>query len=73
MEPLLDTAAAAKWLTAHGVHRTPATLRKLRCIGGGPQFRRLNCRPYYTECDLVAWIEKRLTAPVGSTSEPDAA
>jgi hypothetical protein len=68
MEPLLDSAAAAQWLTVHGVRRTPATLRKLRCIGGGPKFRRLNRKPYYTERGLAAWIESRLGAPVGSTS-----
>jgi hypothetical protein len=73
MEPLLDSGAAAQWLTVHGVRRTPATLRKLRCVGGGPRFRRLNCRPYYTEADLIAWIETRLSAPLGSTSEADAA
>jgi hypothetical protein len=73
MEPLLDSAAAAQWLTVHGVRRTPATLRKLRCIGGGPKFRRLNRKPYYTERGLAAWIESRLGAPVGSTSEADAA
>jgi hypothetical protein len=73
MDPLLDTAAAAQWLTAHGVRRTPATLRKLRCLGGGPRYRSLNTRPYYTEADLIAWIEARLSGPVGSTSEPNAA
>jgi hypothetical protein len=72
MDTLFDTAAAAHWLTAHGVRRTPATLRKVRCIGGGPKFRRLNGKPYYTEADLITWIEERLTEPVGSTSEADA-
>jgi hypothetical protein len=73
MEPLLDTTAAAGWLTAHGVRRAPKTLRKLRCIGGGPSYRYFGGRPYYTERDLVAWIESRLTAPMRSTSEADAA
>ena len=73
MEHLLDTVAAADWLNQHGVRRSPATLRKLRCLGGGPRYRTLNTRPYYTEADLIAWVESRLTAPVGSTSEADAA
>jgi hypothetical protein len=73
MEPLLDTEAAAQRLAELGVRRSPKTLRKLRCVGGGPKFRRLNGRPYYTGRDLVAWVEARLTAPVGSTSEADAA
>jgi hypothetical protein len=55
------------------VRRSAATLRKPRCIGGGPRFRTLNTRPYYTQADLTAWIKERLTAPVGSTSERDRA
>ena len=51
IERLLDTTAAAEWLTTHGVHLPPATLRKLRRIGGGPQYRRLNRRPYYTAAE----------------------
>jgi hypothetical protein len=73
MQQLLHTAAAAEWLTAQGVRRTEKTLRKLRCVGGGPRFRRLNGKPYYTQSDLIEWVESRLTAPVGSTSEESAA
>jgi hypothetical protein len=66
---LLDTIAAAKWLDARGVRRTPATLRKLRCTGGGPRYRLLGQKPYYTPDDLATWIEERLSPPVRSTSE----
>jgi hypothetical protein len=69
MEPLLDTAAAAQWLAAHGIRRSPLTLRKLRCLGGGPPYRLLNGKPYYTEPDLIAWIEGRLSAPLRNSSE----
>ena len=69
MEPLLDTEAAAGWLTARGVRRAPSTLRKLRCIGGGPRYRVLNGKPYYIEPDLIAWIEERLSAPLRNSSE----
>jgi hypothetical protein len=69
MEPLLDTATAAQWLTEHGIRRSPLTLRKLRCLGGGPIYRRLNGKPYYTETDLVAWIGERLSAPLHNSSE----
>jgi hypothetical protein len=72
LEPLLDTAAAAEALANLGVPRSPATLRKLRCIGGGPRFRRLGSKPVYTEGDLIAWIEERLSQPVGSNAEADA-
>jgi hypothetical protein len=72
MERLLDTVAAAAWLTRHGVRRTPGTMRKLRCLGGGPHYRTLNGKPYYIEPDLAIWVEQRLSAPVSSTSEADA-
>jgi hypothetical protein len=71
MEPLFDTVAASQWLAAHGVTRTPATLRKLRCLGNGPVYRLLNARPVYTAPDLEAWIESRLSRPFASTSEAD--
>jgi hypothetical protein len=69
MECLMDSETAAQWLTAHGVRRTPATLRKLRCIGGGPRYRTLNGRPYYTEPDLISWVQERLSAPRRNSSE----
>jgi len=73
MNRLYDTAAAVEWLAAHGVTRSPLTMRKLRVTGGGPSFRRLGGgRPYYTEDALVAWIESRLSPPYASTSEADA-
>jgi hypothetical protein len=69
MESLLDTATAAQWLTEHGIRRSPLTLRKLRCLGGGPTYRLLNGKPLYTEADLIAWIEARLSAPLRNSSE----
>jgi len=73
MDLLFDTGAASHWLRGHGVRRAPATLRKLRCIGGGPLYRLFNGRPYYTEQDLVDWVEARLSTPRGNTSEADPA
>jgi len=73
MQRVFDTNAAAAALAELGVPRSPKTLRKLRCIGGGPRFRRLGAKPVYTMPDLVAWIESRLGPPVGSNIEADAA
>jgi hypothetical protein len=70
---LFDTVSAAEWLTEHGVRRSPNTLRKLRCTGGGPAYRTLNGKPYYTEGDLADWIRSRLSGPIQSTSEADVA
>ena len=72
MERLLDTRAASKYLEEKGVSRTEKTLRKLRCLGGGPTYRLLNGKPFYTEPGLDAWVEERLSAPMRSTSETDA-
>jgi hypothetical protein len=72
MNRLFDTAAAARWLTDHGIRRSPITIKKLRSIGGGPSFRVLNGRAYYTEPDLVAWVDEHLSAPRRSTSSPAA-
>jgi hypothetical protein len=70
VEPLLDTAAAAQRLTALGIRRTPSTLRKLRTVGGGPPYRHLNGRAFYTELDLVEWISSRLSPLRHNSSEP---
>jgi hypothetical protein len=69
MESLFDTTAAAQWLTAHGVRRSPLTLRKRRCLGGGPRYRILNSKPFYTKDDLAAWVEERLSPPRHSSSD----
>jgi hypothetical protein len=69
MQTYFDSDAASAWLTARGVKRSTKTLRKLRCVGGGPAFRHLNGRPYYTEADLQQWLDERLGPPVRSTSE----
>ena len=72
MEKLLDTTAAAMALADLGVPRSPATLRKLRCVGGGPNFRRLGAKPVYRLADLEAWIEERLSEPAANNAEADA-
>jgi hypothetical protein len=71
MEKLYDGEAAEAWLRERGIARSSKTLRKLRCIGGGPRFRRLGRRCYYTEDDLAEWIEAQLSPPAGSTAEAD--
>jgi hypothetical protein len=69
---LRDTFAASTYLKERrGLPRSPAYLRKLRCTGGGPKFRRFNGKPYYEEDDLDAWVDEGLSAPMSSTSEPE--
>jgi hypothetical protein len=41
--------------------------------GGGPPYRRFGARVLYRWGDALAWAESRLSEPIGSTSEADAA
>jgi len=59
-----DTKDAAAFLTSLGYRTAPATLTKLRCIGGGPQFETFGHRPLYRESDLLAWVAARTIRPV---------
>jgi hypothetical protein len=61
--------ASAYLLETHGVSRTTAYLAKLAVTGGGPQFRKLGKKPYYTATDLDDWIAAALSKAVTSTSE----
>jgi hypothetical protein len=69
MDRFFDTAAASAWLGERGIRRSPKTLRKLRVIGGGPRFRRLNGQVFYTEAALEEWLRERVSPEYGSTSE----
>jgi hypothetical protein len=50
-----------------------AYLAQLAVNGTGPLFRYNGRYPVYTEQDLDAWIEARLSSPVRSTAEAAAA
>jgi hypothetical protein len=41
--------------------------------GGGPPYRRFGARVLYRWGDALHWAQSRLSAPIGSTSEVDAA
>jgi hypothetical protein len=56
-----------------GYPLAPRTLAKLACIGGGPRFRRASRFPLYDKEDLDAWVRAKLTRPLRSTSDPEAA
>jgi hypothetical protein len=65
----LDTRAASAFLTASGYTTAPATLNKLRCIGGGPVFEKFGRRPLYSKTALLEWVRARTTHPLRSTSD----
>jgi hypothetical protein len=64
-----DTRQAAAFLTEIGFRTAPATLNKLRCIGGGPEFELFGRRPIYSEKSLLEWARARTTPPRRSTSD----
>jgi Helix-turn-helix domain len=39
---------------------SPATLEKLRSVGGGPPYKRVGACILYPEAELLAWIEALL-------------
>ncbi len=65
-----DAAAA---LSAAGYPTATATLATRASRGGGPVYRRYGSRVVYRWGDLLDWAERRLSAPMRSTSEADAA
>jgi hypothetical protein len=67
-----DTKQAAGFLSQYGYRTAPATLNKLRCIGGGPEFELFGRRPIYRPTKLLDWARLRTTGPVRSTSDHSA-
>ena len=68
--PLLDTFASAAYLKSElGVPCEAKTLAKLRCVGGGPDFRRFGRMIRYERDALDIWAARRLSPPLKSTSQ----
>lgn len=68
----LPPLAAADFIRAKGFPTTKRTLAKLRCVGGGPAFRRFGRRIVYEREELINWIERRLSPKCLSTSDTNA-
>ena len=54
-EPNLLTTTEA----APHVRLSPRTLEKYRVLGGGPKYKKLGARVFYSLTDLKAWLESR--------------
>lgn len=68
-DQFLTTSGAATFLSKErGFPIATATLRKLRCVGGGPSFHRFGRRVVYSRTDLLNWALRRLGKPMASTS-----
>lgn len=51
---LLTTSEAAPH-----VRLSPRTLEKYRVLGGGPKYKKLGARVFYSLADLNEWLDKR--------------
>jgi hypothetical protein len=67
------TAASQYIWDTWGVSYAPSTLAKLAVVGGGPPFRRVGRFPVYSKDDLDDWVRSKLSVPMRSTSEYEAA
>ncbi len=65
---LLPPPAAAAFLAERGCQTAPKTLAKLRCVGGGPEFRRFGRKIVYETSALLKWAEARISPPLRNTS-----
>jgi hypothetical protein len=54
-EPSLLTTTEA----APHVRLSPRTLEKYRVLGGGPKYKKLGARVFYSQADLKAWLDER--------------
>ena len=61
--------AAAFLRTTYGIKRTPGTLCKLRCLGGGPSYVCFNREILYPVDSLHEWARGRISERFTSTSE----
>jgi hypothetical protein len=68
-EPYLTTEESSEFLRGLGLQRAPSTLKKLRCVGGGPTFVKYGRFPRYTPKWLQEYAKSQLSAPLRSTSE----
>ncbi|MGO9392170.1 hypothetical protein, partial [Rhodoblastus sp.] len=60
---------ASRYLTEKwGISRSPRTLAKLACVGGGPEMTYLGRTPMYSPDSLDTWVRSLLGAPVAHTS-----
>lgn len=68
-KPRLNSPEASEYLSiVHGVRIAPATLAKLRSVGGGARFAKFGLTVLYQPAELDAWALSKLGEPRTSTS-----
>jgi hypothetical protein len=72
-DALLTRAQTSAALRATGFPVADKSLATRASRGGGPPYRRFGTRVLYRWGDALAWAQARLSQPIRSTSELDAA
>jgi hypothetical protein len=68
--PRLRRKIAAEYLELRwGITIAPTTLAKYACVGGGPDFQRMNRTPLYSLVGLDAWARQKLGPTICNTSQ----
>jgi hypothetical protein len=73
LEARYDRATTAQKLTEAGFPVAKKTLETLASRGGGPLFQKFGSKPLYRWGDALDWARSRLSKPVRTTSELEAA
>lgn len=73
LDTMRDRKSTAEALTNAGFPVSPATLATMATRGGGPQYHLFGRKPLYRWGDALAWAKGRLSKPIRSTSEAEAA
>ena len=73
LDARFDRATTAEKLTAAGFPITISTLATMATRGGGPIFSKFGSKPLYRWGDALDWARGRLSKPVRTTSELEAA
>jgi hypothetical protein len=73
LDAKLTRKAAATALTAAGFPISAPTLATMATRGGGPVFQKFGIKPLYIWADCLEWAKGRLSKPVRTTSELEAA
>ena len=63
-------AEAARFLQAHGLRTTPASLATMATRGGGPPYFKIGKLCQYPTAELELWVSRRCTDLFDSTSAP---
>jgi len=72
-DTLLTRPQTGAALRAMGFPIADKSLATRASRGGGPPYRRFGARVLYRWGDALTWARSRLSNPIGSTSEADAA